>query len=231
MSAGEFFDLIRPSAFLVSTLISTWVLAAARKHFPFYQSLLWAIGTLFFPLIVLPLYFVALLLKRRKPAATSSDLHSVLPSNTVKWRYAGVLVYAVVVFSATGLYLYRENETADAHLARATRAKLKGNKAGTISEYKKSLQLEDDPHTHKLLAIELADSGYWTDAISQFRFAEAGGEPDDTIHFHLGSLLDQINHQGEATLEYEKFLSTKTCRQEPVDVRCDATRARLASSK
>jgi len=231
MSAGEFFDLIRPSAFLVSTLISTWVLAAARKHFPFYQSLLWALGTLFFPLIVLPLYFVALLMKRRKPAATSSDLHSFSPSNTVKWRYAGALLYGLLVFSATGAYLYRENETVDAHLARATRAKLKGNKLGTISEYKKSLQLEDDPHTHKLLAIELANSGYWTDAISQFRFAEAGGEPDDSIHFHLGSLLDQINHQGEATLEYEKFLSTKTCTQEPVDVRCGATRARLASSK
>ncbi len=110
MSAGEFFDLIRPAALLVSAVISTWVLASARKRFPFYQALLWALGTFFFPLIILPLYFIAILVKKRKTAP-------------IKRRFAVPILYALIVFSSIGIYLYRDNQSVDAHLARAVRAR------------------------------------------------------------------------------------------------------------
>jgi tetratricopeptide (TPR) repeat protein len=233
MSAGEFFDLIRPAVLLVSAALSTWVLASARKRFPFYQALLWALGTLFFPLIILPLYFVALLVKKRKIAATvpSSGDHSHSSASPIKWRFAATALYALIVFSSIGIYLYRDHESVDAHLARAVRARLDGDRTRTIREYKQALALEDDPHTHKLLAVELADLGSLTDAISEFRLALHGGEPDDSIHFRLGSLLDQIGHKDEASLEYEEFLKSKTCTREPADFRCEAARQRVSKDK
>jgi tetratricopeptide (TPR) repeat protein len=218
MSAGEFFDLIRPAVLLVSAVISTWVLASARKRFPFYQALLWALGTLFFPLIILPLYFIALLVKKRKTAP-------------IKRRFAVPILYALIVFSSIGIYLYRDNQSVDAHLARAVRARLDGNRTRTISEYRQALALEDDPHTRKLLAVELAELGSWDDAISQFRLALHGGEHDDSIHFRLGSLLDQIGHKDEASSEYKEFLKSTTCKHEPVDVRCEAARQRVSEDK
>jgi tetratricopeptide (TPR) repeat protein len=231
MSAGGFFDLIRPAVLLVSAVVSTFVLASARKRFPFYQALLWALSTLFFPLIILPLYFVALLVKQRQLAATTDKQHSHSSANSVMWRFIGPLLYALIVFCSIGIYLYHDHESVDAHLARAVGARLDGNPARTISEYKQALALEDDPHTRKLLGIELADVGYWTDAILQFRLALEGVEPDDSIHFRLGTLLEKINHQGEASLEYEEFLSTKACTQDPVDVRCEAARQRVREDK
>jgi tetratricopeptide (TPR) repeat protein len=228
MSAGEFFDLIRSVVLLVSAVISIWVLASARKRFPFYQALLWALSTLFFPLIILPLYFVALLVKRKISAtATSSGGHPHSSAYPIKRRFAVPILYALIVFSSIGIYLYRDHESVDAHLARAVRARLDGNRTRTISEYKQALALEDDPHTHKLLAIELADLGSSADAISQFRLALQGGEPDDSIHFRLGSLLDQLDHKDEARLEYEEFLKSTTCKREPADVRCEAARQRV----
>jgi hypothetical protein len=226
MSAGEFFDLVRPAALLFSAVISTWVLASARKRFPFYQSLLWALGTLFFPLIILPLYFVTLFLKKRKIATTTNEGYSASSANPVKWRFTWPLLYAFIVFFSIGLYLYRDSESVDAHLARAVQARLDGNRDRTVREYKLALAVEDDPHTHKLLAIELADIGFWTDAVSEFRVALEGGEADDSIHFRLGSLLEQLNHKGEASLEYEAFLNTAVCTREPIDPRCEEARSK-----
>ena len=97
MSAGELFDLIMPAAFVLSALLSTWVFASARRRFNFYYALALALGTLFLPLIVFPIYLVIMLWRKR------SDL---LP----RWRYALPLVYAVIVLAgiATSLYLDRE---------------------------------------------------------------------------------------------------------------------------
>jgi len=229
MSAGEFFDLIRPAVLLGSAVISTWVLASARKRFLFYQALLWALGTLFFPLIILPLFFVAVLVKKRKIAvsAQSGGDHPHSSVYPIKWRFAVPILYALIVFFSIGMYLYRDYQSVDAHLARAVRAKLDGNRTRTISEYREALALEDDPHTRKLLAVELADLGSWADAVSEFRLALQGGEPDDSIHFRLGSLLDQIGHKDEAVLEYEEFWKSTTCTREPADVRCEAARQRV----
>jgi hypothetical protein len=94
MSAGELFDLIMPAAFAISALVSTWVLASARRRFHLYYALALAVGTLFLPLIVFPLYLVIMLWRKR----------SAPPR---RWRYALPLLYAgiVLVGIATSFYL------------------------------------------------------------------------------------------------------------------------------
>ena len=212
MSAGEFFELIRPVTFLVSALLSIWVLASARKRFPLYLAIIWAVGTLFLPLIVLPVYLCVILLWR--PRVHTPRRRLVLP-----------LAYGVIAVAAILVYFYRDNQSVDAHLARATKAKLNANTAAVISEYRQALALEDNPHTHKLLANELAEARYWTDAISEFRLAEEGGEPDDLIHYRLGLLLERIDQPGQAKLEFQNFLITNTCTQ-PNEY-CDDARERI----
>lgn len=194
-------------------LVSTWVLASARKRFPLYFALAWAAGTLFFPLIVFPLYLIVMMVWRRRD----------LPP--VKWRFVLPLLYAVIVLSSIGVWLYLDHRSIDAHLARATQAKLVEDKATAIREYQEALAFEDDPHTHKLLAIELAEAGDVSAAISEFRLAEQGGEPDDFIHFRLGLLLDRTDQKDQARLEFQKFLLSKTCQR--VDSSCDAARQRI----
>lgn len=216
MSAGELFELVRPATLLISALVSTWVLASARKRFPLYQSFLWAIGTLSLTLIVFPLYLTAIIFRRRRYLSLKS-------------RFVIPCLYATVVLSSIGIYEYRSNRSVDAYLARATQAKVSNQRAIAIKEYKQALEIEDDPHTHKLLAIELADSGYLTDAISEFRLAQRGGEPDDSLHFWLGLLLERINHNGEARLEFQEFLLTSQCLRS--DYRCDLARQRVEAGK
>jgi MFS family permease len=170
MSAGQLFELIMPAAFALSALLSTWVLASARKRFQLLQSFGLAIGTLFFPLIVFPIY-LAIMLWRNKSGPPA------------KWRYALPLLYAAIALSAIAVFFYLDSRSVDAHLARATRAKLVEDTNTAIREYRQALALEDDPHTHKLLAIELANAGHVEEAISEFRIAERGGEtclPEDS---------------------------------------------------
>ena len=212
MSAGQLFDLIMPAAFAVSALISTWVLASARKRFQLHYALALAVGTLFLPVIVFPIYLVLMMWRQK-----------VGPPK--RWRYVLPLVYAVIALSAIGAYFYFDNRSVDAHLARATQAKLVEDSTTAIREYREALALEDDPHIHKLLAIELANAGYTSEAISEFRLAEQGGEPDDAINFNLGLLLDRMNLTNQARMEFEKFLMSETC--ERGDVRCDSARERM----
>jgi hypothetical protein len=166
MSAGQLFDLIMPAAFVVSAIISTWVLASARKRFRFYYALALALGTLFLPFIVFPIYLVIMMWRPK-----------VGPPH--RWRYSLPLLYAAIALSAIGVYFYFDSRSVDAHLARANRAKLVEDSATAIREYREALKREDDPHTHKLLAIELANAGYISEAIREFQLAAQGGEPDD----------------------------------------------------
>src|SRR5258705_12648666 len=212
MSAGELFELIRPAALLISALVSTWVLASARKRFPLYQSFFWAIGTLSLTLIVFPLYLTAIIFRRRRYFSLKS-------------RFVIPLLYATVVLSSIGVYEYRSNRSVDAFLARASLAKVSNQRGIAIKEYKQALEIEDDPHTHKLLAIELADSGYLTDAISEFRLPQQGGEPDDSIHFCLGLLWERLNHNGEARLAFQEFLLTPLCLR--TYYRCEVARQKV----
>jgi hypothetical protein len=167
MSAGQLFDLIMPAAFAASVLISTWVLASARKRFQLHYALALAVGTLFLPLIVFPIYLV-LMMYRPKIG---------LPK---RWRYSLRLLYAAIALSVIGAYFYFDSRSVDAHLARATQAKLVEDSTTAIREYRAALALEDNPHTHKLLAIELANAGYIPEAVLEFRIAEPC-EPEDRI--------------------------------------------------
>ena len=163
MSAGQLFDLIMPAAYAVSALISTWVLASARKRFQLHYALVLAVGTLFLPLIVLPIYLVLMMWRPK-----------IGPPK--RWRFSLPLLYAVITLSVIGAYFYLDSRSVDAHLARATQAKLIEDSTTAIREYRQALSLEDNPHTHKLLAIELANAGFISEAISEFRVAEQGGE-------------------------------------------------------
>jgi Flp pilus assembly protein TadD len=87
------------------------------------------------------------------------------------------------------------------------------------------LKIEDNAHTHKLLALSLMEAGLANEAINEFRIAEAEGEPDDSIHLHLGRLLDKLNRKDEAVVEYQRFLMSKTCFE--VDKRCDSAREEM----
>ena len=91
MSAGELFDLIMPAAFVISALISTWVLASARRRFHLVYAIAFAVGTLFLPLIVFPIYLVIMLWRKRQ-------------ESPVRWRYALPLLYALIVLTITAYF-------------------------------------------------------------------------------------------------------------------------------
>ena len=168
MSAGELFELVMPVAYAASALLSTWVLASARKRVNLYYALVLALATLLLPLVVFPLYLAAIIWRSPdKPPP--------------RWRYSLPLLYAVILLSAISLFVYLDSRTVDAHLARAARAKLVDDHHTAIREYRQALALEDNPHTHKLLAIELANAGYTSEAALEFRLAQEGGEPDTGI--------------------------------------------------
>lgn len=88
ISAGELFDLIMPAASVISALLSTWVLASARRRFRFYYAIALAIGTLFLPLIVFPIYLVIMLWRKRRDPPP-------------RWRYTLPLLYAAIVLAGT----------------------------------------------------------------------------------------------------------------------------------
>lgn len=213
MSAGEFFELIRPAVVVLSILLSAWVLASARKRFSTLLAFAWAAGTVMLPLVVLPVYVCVILFWRR-------------PARPRRWRWLLPLAYAAILLAGFGLYFNHESSTVDDHLAKATQARLIEDHAAAISEYRSALRIENDPHVHKLLAVQLMQSGYLTEAISEFRLAQQGGEPDDMIQYYLALLLDRLDLQGQARLEFENFLLSSTCAQE--ERICDEARERMS---
>jgi len=156
-----------PAEFTASAFISTWVLTSARKRFQLHYALALALGTLFLPLIVFPIYLVLMMYRP-----------TIGPPK--RGRYSLPLLYAAIALLSIGAYFYFDSRSVDAHLARATQAKLVEDSATAIREYRAALALEDDPHTRKLLAIELANAGYTSEAMVEFRRAEPC-EPGDRI--------------------------------------------------
>ena len=213
MSAGEMFDLVRPAATVLATLVSTSILASARRRFSLHHSFLWAGLALFIPLVIVPIYLATLLI-----------LH---PSRIghVKHRFALPIVYLATLLGIFAIDEYQDRHSVDSHLAQASFAKVSSEQLTAIQQYREALKVEDNAHTHKLLALSLMEAGLANEAINEFRIAEAEGEPDDEIHLHLGNLLDKLNHKDEAKVEYRRFLMSKTCFE--VDQRCDSAREML----
>ena len=236
---------MRPAAWTLSALISAGVLHSARRQgFKPYWVAAWTLGTLFFPLIVFPLYLIVRVRAGRKGrrqreasgqtpgpaerAAAPSPAKARAPSTAWKGR-ALTALYLVLVLSLIAIFFYRDYRSLDAHLWRASNAKLRGPRSKVISEYRAALRLEDDPHTHKLLAIELAADGRAEEALAEFRAAERGGEPDAQIPFRMGALLEALGRRQEAALEYDRFLTGALCTQPLPDYFCASARARVTS--
>jgi hypothetical protein len=211
---------------------------------PFYAMAAWTAGTLFFPLIILPLYLIArfALHKRARPAQVgpTSDGPTQLepakvgptrPGPTRLWKILLPLLYTLSVLSLLALFFFHDYRSVDAHLARANQARLLNQPERTRREYRAALSLEDDAHTHNLLATELAGAGLWEDALLEMRAAERGGEPDETIPYRIANLLDLLNRRTEAAPEYQKFLNTRLCQQSLPDPRCENARLRLQAKQ
>jgi len=103
---------------------------------------------------------------------------------------------------------------------------LRSEKKRKKKSRKEALKLEDNPHTHKLLALSLMEVGYTTEAITEFRTAELQGEEDDNIHYYLGVLLERINMKAQSIEELKTFAISETCLQ--IDNRCEDARQRVA---
>jgi len=164
ISAGELFELIRPIFVVISILLSAWVLASARKRFSNLLAFAWAIGTLFLPLVVLPVYLSVILIWQ-------------WPVRSRRWRWLLPLAYATILLAGVGMFFRHESGTVDEYLARATQAKLADDYATAIDCYRRALTIENNAHIHKLLAIELANAGELNGAVQELRVAEQGGEP------------------------------------------------------
>jgi tetratricopeptide (TPR) repeat protein len=220
MSAGEFFDLVRPAFLLVSAFLSTWVLiSSSRAGFRLQSSLAWALASLFLPLVVVPLY---LFIRINRQSRVNQDRPRGL-SVTVLLP----ALYLITVLLVLGLAQYKERTNVDTYLARATQARIAGDRAGAIRQYRKALQLEDNAHTHKLLGIQLSDAGDLNGALTEFRLAESGGEPDRTLSFRIAVSLDLLNKQTEAIGEYKRFLQSEGCTTESLDHQCAVARQRV----
>jgi tetratricopeptide (TPR) repeat protein len=236
ISAGELCELLRPAALVISALLSAWVLASARRWcFRSHSAIAWSLGTFFLPFVVLPLYLIARAKTKRQTRSTdgknesASDQTSKLPASSVKFSLLFVLLYCGLLFSLIGFYSYRDYNSADAHLARAVQAKLMNQRGKAIREYRAALGLEDNPHTHKLLGIELAEAEQPTEALRELRLAESGGEPDSLLPFRMAQALDAIGRPDEAIGEYRKFVNGQACLANLPDDRCAEARIRLQS--
>lgn len=228
ISAGELFELLRPAAWALSIVISACVLAdTQRRRLSAYGAASWTVTTLLLPLIVLPIYLIT----RRASGGINGPIADDEAATVNKPSRLRVillpLLYASLLLSAEVLAFHLENRTVDAHLARASQARLLGQQERTIREYRAALQLEDDAHTRNLLATELAGALRWDEALAELRAAERGGEPDETIPYRIATALDMLGRREEAAQEYVRFLNTPLCKQEFVDARCDGTRLRL----
>ncbi|MDQ3134722.1 MAG: PLD nuclease N-terminal domain-containing protein [Acidobacteriota bacterium] len=281
ISAGQLFETLRPAAFLLAALVSTWTLADARRRkLKTYAVALWTIGTLAFPFIAFPLYLLARLMGAQAahwPEHSHADINSSpISSNTFattiieagensdataaldgghvpvdaetggtaappendapprraasffRRRVALPFGYLAILLALAAIFFYRDYHSLDAHLARASHARLHGQRARAVSEYRAALRWRDDPHMRKLLGLELAADQQWDQSLTELRAAEQGGEPDEALPYHLATTLDALGRADEAITEYRKFLQSELCAARLLpDPRCAASRLRV----
>ncbi len=236
ISVGRLSDVLLPALVAFAIACSAWVLADARRRALARPALVaWTLGTLVLPFTVLPLYLLARLWSRAT-ARADPDAPTTQPTQPLTTRlraclarHAPTLLYAAVVALIAALYFAHDYRSLDARLARASDANLHGWHDRAAREYRAALQLVDDPHTHKLLALELVALQQWDAALVELRAAERGGEPDAVLPYHIANALDALDHREEASNEYQKFLAGDSCTQPTPDGRCARARGRLQS--
>jgi tetratricopeptide (TPR) repeat protein len=234
---------------------------ARRRNFPFYAVALWTLATLISTPVFLPLYLVTLIFTNRHdatpqtlqastpladtgdddppahaPASDDADAQALAQTtkdarSPVRRRLALPLVYALALLSTGALYFYRDYHSFEAHLARAANARLLNQRDATLREYRAALRLSDDAHTHKLLAVQLAEDGQTEAALAEFRAAERLGEPDALLPYRIAHALDALGRPGEADLEYQKFTQGSLCVHASPDARCAEASARVQQSE
>ncbi|HEX8179028.1 MAG TPA: hypothetical protein VF525_05735 [Pyrinomonadaceae bacterium] len=222
ISVGQLFDVLLPAAVAGAILCSTFVLAdAQRRGLKRYAVAAWTLGTLILPFTCLPLYLLARFWRSGPTTLAARPLWSravlLLP-----------LVYATALLALAALYFWHDYRSLDAHLARASGAKLHEQHARAADEYRAALRLADDPHTRKLLGLELAAAQQWPAALAELRAAERAGEQDDALAYHIANALDTLDRRAEAHAEYSKFLAGNLCVQSAANLRCQHARVRMA---
>jgi hypothetical protein len=144
------------------------------------------------------------------------------------WRgWVLPLVYLTALASLGVVYFAREWRDFDARFARAKQAKLYGDRERTLREYRAALELHDDAHTRKLLALELLEAGRAAEALAELRAAGVAGEPDESLAFDEARALDALSRRQEAAAAYSLFLNGPLCADPAADSRCEMARARL----
>ena len=217
ISTDRLFEMLYPAGLVLAGLISVWVLRdARRRRFRLYAALAWALAALLYPPVVLPLYLIA-----RSAGGTPREES---PAPRRPWLLAAL--YALVLFLALGAYLYADYRSAEAHLARAADARLLNQRERAIRELRAALAREDDPHTRKLLGVELAEAGHAAEALDALLAAERGGEPDELLHFRIACALEALGRAPEAITYYEEFLRAPACAQALPDRHCPVARER-----
>jgi tetratricopeptide (TPR) repeat protein len=222
ISFGQLFDVLLPAAVAFAIICSTFVFAhARRRRLKPYAIIIWTFGTLLLSFTVLPLYLLVQLRRRAEPRALTTQ------PTSFRSRHAPTLIYAATLTMLAALYFSHDYRSLDARLARASNARLNGQHERAAREYRAALQLRDDPHTHKLLGLELAALHQWLEALAEYRAAEQGGEPDDALPFHIAIALDALGRRDEAMAEYQKYLAGSSCQQALPDAHCQRVRTRL----
>ncbi|MFL6209845.1 MAG: hypothetical protein ACJ74W_13395 [Pyrinomonadaceae bacterium] len=218
ISVGQLFDVLLPAAVAVAIACSAWVLADARRRgLKHYVLGAWTLSTLLLPFTFLPLYLLTRMRRR-----TGIDQPRPFRS-----RLALPIVYAAVLTTLAALYFWHDYHSLDAQLARASGAKLHEQHERAANAYRAALGHTDDPHTRKLLGLELATMRQWPEALTELRAAEQGGEPDAALPYHIAIVLDALDQHDAAVSEYHRFLAGELCVQAAPDVRCDTARARV----
>lgn len=172
--------------------------------------------------------------QRENPDSDDIEMTEAKPGKTAVEtgalrRHALAVFYLLAIVSFSALYLYQDHTTFDAHFARARRAQLYSKHDRAVREYRAALRKRDDAHTHKLLGFELASSGRWEDALSEFRAALRGGEPDDYLVFFEARALHSLGRSDEAREAYRRFLESGPCHGHEPDSLCDEAKTRANS--
>lgn len=236
ISTGDLFEWLRPASYALAVLVSACVLYdTLRRNLKIYAVVLWTLATFFLPLVALPLYLLALLVRRMRAPSSAPPCEAVPaqpsshPTPTARRAHRIILpvVYAAAALALGGVVFQRDRQSADAHLERAANARLRNRHARAVEEYRAALRLGDDPHTRKLLALALSEAGRHAEALEEFRAALRAGEPDDKLPYYIARTLDALKRTDEARAEYQKFLDGNLCTQTPPDPLCQKAQARL----